>query len=211
MIQPRNFFPESVPDRFFIYKVILCCLVAPIFYANLHNLIVLTFDAAIGFKPVKITYFGVLGCMPDAWMYLAAFITFVPVGFTINMVGYTLSQKKQTAYKLIGAVLLFGVVFRMAEELLHIVVGGAHPLSFIRNKENYMLEVFPVFGNKYYFFWVRFVVEKSLLLFYFYLCYRVVKYYWDKRMRVYFLPMEPLPAHCQFMCGTLHWDRFYTI
>lgn len=166
--------------------IILCCLLAPVFDANFSNLLTLVFDTVIGFEPAKITHFGVLGCYPETWMYVAAYLTFLPLSFALNILGYYLSQREQLIYKLIGALLLYRIVFAIAESALFSVLGGSHPLWFIEKKEMFLGESVPVFGNFYIYKWFSFILGICLQTFYLFLCYRVIFRSWDKQMRLYF-------------------------
>ncbi|MES2559099.1 MAG: hypothetical protein V4590_05130 [Bacteroidota bacterium] len=173
------------PNPSLKYKMVLCCLFAPAFHANFSNLTVLIFDKIIGFEPTRVTYFGVFGCHTESWMGVAYFFTFVPFNVALIWLGYTLSKHASVLHKLLGAVLLFTIPYTLGYELLNIAF-GYHPWAFLDYKEKGLLREVPVFGNSYTFAWVSFSVRHVLLLFYSYLCYRVVFKYWDTQMRIYF-------------------------
>lgn len=167
------------------YKIILCCLIAPAFDANFGNLRVLIFDKVIGFEPVRITHFGVLGCYTESWMGVAAVFTFVLENFILVLLGYKLSQHTNIHYKLLGTLFLYSIPYALGFTVLNMAFGH-YPFFFSENKERLLVKVVPVFGNAYIFMWVKSIVYQVLQLFYCYLCYRVVFYYWDKQMRIYF-------------------------
>jgi hypothetical protein len=173
-------------DSLLRYKVIGCCLLAPAFDANLTNAIALAFDALIGYTPVHITHFGILGCYPEQWMFVTAFFVFIPIIFTINIAGFRFSRSEQTHFKLLGALLLFGSIFHPAKTILYEIAGNYHPFSFIQNKGRLEEQIVPFFVNGYIFMWVKTIVNNGLQLFYLYLCYRVAFRYWDKQLRFYF-------------------------
>jgi hypothetical protein len=167
-------------------KVILCCLLAPAFDANLMNALALCFDRAIGYEPVKITSHGVLGCFPEQWMFVLSFFIFTPVILGIYLIGLRLSRSEKNEYKLFGALLLFGGIYNLGNTILYAVAFGRHPFLFVENKVWLTEQVVPLFGNAYTFMWAKVIARTSLQLFFLYVCYQVVFRYWDKQLRIVF-------------------------
>lgn len=167
-------------------KIIVCCLLAPAFDANLMNALALCFDWVIGFDPVKITSHGVLGCFPEQWMFVASFFVFTLIIFGIYLLGVRLSRNEKIDSKLFGALLLFGGIYSLGNTVLYAVVLGRHPFLFIENKAWLLEQVVPLFGNAYTFMWTKVIVRIGMHVFFIYLCYQVVFRYWDKQLRILF-------------------------
>ncbi len=165
-------------------KVIICCFIAPLIHINFSNLFIYGIDIAMGFKPDKVTYFGVLGCYTHNWQYLVINSASLTKSILLLMAGYHLSKHTNENYKLIGALLLFFIPFGYAKSFAYFLLFKVNTFNGWILKEEWK-EVPIVIFRTYYNYKL---VSNSLSLVYslisLYLCYRVVRYYWSSNFRV---------------------------
>lgn len=167
------------------YKIILICLIAPAFHANLQNAIALGIDLLMGFKPAMVTYHGVLGCYAEPWMYLFYSAIAIPLAFAMIYSGYVLSKQTDENKKLAGSLLLFGIPISFLFTITYSLLGN-YPFAFLSNKEQLQSTAFPLFGNMYTYRWAISILTYLLKLFCLYLAYRVIFKYWTRQMRFNF-------------------------
>lgn len=165
-------------------KVILCCLLAPLIHLNLSNLFIYGVDLCMGFQPIKVTYFGVLGCYTQTWMYLVINSASLTKSILLLTIGYKLSQHSNINYKLIGASFLCMIPFGYAEDLFMYIFYNQNPFSSWALKESWKQDSIIIF-NTYYNYKL---VLNSISLVYsvtsLYLCYKIVSYHWPTQLRL---------------------------
>ena len=118
-------------------KIILCCAVAPLVHINLSNAFIYLIDLAMGFKPDKVTFYGVLGCYTKPWMYQVMNVaSFIKSGLLLYL-GYYLSRKQTENSKLFGALLLFFIPYGFAWDLVEWILTQQQPFSFLQFNEQW--------------------------------------------------------------------------
>ena len=164
----------------------MCCLAAPLVHINLSNAFIYLIDLAMGFTPEKVTYYGVLGCYTKPWMYQVINVaSFVKSGLLLYY-GYILSSKLTENSKIIGALLLFFIPYGFAWDLAEWILTQHQPFSFLQFNEYWKTLPGGIFLNYYNY---RICLAIISILFHaisIYYSYRVVKYYWDNILRIYF-------------------------
>lgn len=168
-------------------KVIVCCAAAPLVHINLSNVFIYLIDLAMGFKPEKVTYYGVLGCYTKPWMYqVMNLASFIKSGLLLYF-GYKLSCKPTEHAKLLGALLLFFIPYGFAWDLVEWILTQHQPISFLQFNEQWKQLPGGIFLNYYNY---RICLAVISILFHaisIYYCYRILKYYWPYKLRFYFL------------------------
>lgn len=164
-------------------KVILCCFFAPLIHINTSNLFIYGIDMAMGFKPYKLTYFGVLGCYTESWMYLVMNTASFGKSIILLLLGYFLSKKPNENFKLLGALILFFIPFGYAWDLGTLVLFKVNPFNkWMLNEEWKKLSI--VIFKTYYNYKVALNIFSLIYsLTSLYLCYKIVRYYWSKNLR----------------------------
>lgn len=137
----------------------------------------------MGFKPDKVTYFGVLGCYTHNWQYLVINSASLTKSILLLMAGYHLSKHTNENYKLIGALLLFFIPFGYAKSFAYFLLFKVNTFNGWILKEEWKEMPIVIFRTYYNYK----LVSNSLSLVYslisLYLCYKVVRYYWSSNFR----------------------------
>jgi hypothetical protein len=164
-------------------KVILCCLLAPIFHINFSNLFIYGIDVAMGFKPEKITYFGVLGCYKETWMYLVMNTASFSKSIILLLLGYFLSKKPNENFKLLGALVLFYIPFGYVWDLGALLLFKVNPFNkWMLNEEWKQLPMF-IFKTFYNYKLIFNFLALTYSIVSLYLCYKTIRYYWNPHFR----------------------------
>ncbi len=164
-------------------KVILCCLFAPIIHINFSNLFIYGVDVAMGFKPDKVTYFGVLGCYTYNWQYLVINSATLTKSVIMLIVGYYLNKHPNENYKLIGALLFFVIPFGYARDLAYFFLFKMNPINSWILKEEWKQVPIILFKTYYNYKLVFNFLALTYSIVSLYLCYKVICYYWNPHFR----------------------------
>jgi hypothetical protein len=138
---------------------------------------------AMGFKPNKVTYYGVLGCYTESWMYLVMNTASFCKSIVLLLLGYFLSKKPNENLKLLGALVLFYIPFGYAWDLGALLLFKVNPFNkWILNEEWKQLPMV-IFKTYYNYKLVLNIFSSIYSLTSLYLCYKIVRYYWSKNFR----------------------------
>lgn len=138
----------------------------------------------MGFHPVKVTYFGVLGCYTNTWMYLVINSASLAKSVLFLTIGYKLNQYSNINYKLLGAGFLCMIPFAYTQDLFMYIFFKINPLNGWVLRESWKQDSIIIFGNYYNYKLVLnliAIVYSSITL---YLCYKIVRYYWPTQLRL---------------------------
>lgn len=185
-------------------KVILCCFLAPLIHINASNLFIYGVDMAMGFKPYKVTYYGVLGCYTESWMYLVMNTASFSKSIVLLLLGYLLSKKPNENFKLIGALVLFFIPFGYAWDLGTLVFFKVNPFNKWMLNEEWKQLPMVIFKTYYNYKVVLNMFSLIYSLISLYLCYKIVRYYWSKSFRFYIFTLGAVAS----ALSTIAWYFF---
>ncbi|WP_152127312.1 hypothetical protein [Rudanella paleaurantiibacter] len=171
------------------------CFVSPIVHTNLF----VGFGALVynlmGYAPVRITHYTLLGCFPKHWMYVVSFFAQVAFTLTLAGAGFALSRKghseKKVTWLLVGAFLLYPIANRLFW-YMNARVRGQDMLWFMNYKADFDQKPVPLFGNFYNFRFGEFCINMLVSAALYALAYWVITRYWPSLFRLQMLTVGAL-------------------
>jgi hypothetical protein len=168
--------------------IILFCFLAPIFFLNLGNVIILVIDKLMGYSPDKITYYGIVGCYTNNWMIPVFFFVSTIIYLVIIVVAFFVSkkasEKNYTHLMLLGAFLFYPAANRIINKIINAFT--TNPLFFIEQKTYLEKQQVSFFGNLFNYDWVQFIFGNLLIFLYLILAYQIIFNHWNKKLRLQF-------------------------
>lgn len=159
---------------------------------------------AMGFKPDKVTYFGVLGCYTHNWQYLVINSASLTKSILFLMAGYHLSKHTNENYKLIGALLLFFIPFGYAWDLGALLFFKVNPFNKWMLNEEWKQLPMVIFKTYFNYKIVLNIFSIIYSLISLYSCYKIVRYYWSKNFRFYMFTLGAVAS----ALSTIAWYFF---
>jgi hypothetical protein len=196
---------KTLFDRNLI-RVVLICFLAPIVFINFWIGEILIIYNLIGFIPDKVTYYGVVGCITESWMYPPIFFSGLIIDFVIIISAYMLSKKASQNNKinltLFSAFLFYPVSNRWVNEIIHWL--KENYFGFIKRRAYLEEQHLSFFGNLYNYEWTEFIFHTIVSIFYLLLAYQIIFNHWEKKIRIQFFTFGL--ASC--LAGKLFWHFF---
>jgi hypothetical protein len=183
------------------------CFIAPIIHTNLFVWFGLMVYRLMGYEPVRITHWTLLGCFPERWMQAVSYFAFLAFSIALASLGFVLSRKgyreKNLTWLLAGAFFLYPIANRLRGFIVtRIQDRGA--LWFVEQKAFFESRMMPVFGNLYNFRLAQFCINTVMSIALYALAYWVVTRYWDLRFRWQMLTVGALAC----VGGWFFWHLF---
>ena len=137
----------------------------------------------MGFKPYNVTYFGVLGCYTESWMYLVMNTASFSKSIFLLLLGYFLSKKYNENFKLLGALILFFIPFGYAWDIGTLLFFKVNPFNKWLLREEWKQLPMVIFKTYYSYKVALNIFSLIYSLTSLYLCFKIVRYYWNSNFR----------------------------
>ena len=141
---------KNIFDKNIVLIIVLCFLTTTV-YMNFWTGEILLTDKLMGFTPVKVKFYGVLGCYTKNWMQVVTYFVRTLILAAIIFTGFLSSKKafenKSTKRMIFSAFLLFPIANGWADKIYLLFI--ENPLWFSDKKTFFEQQQVPIFGNAY--------------------------------------------------------------